>query len=734
MATNSWRNLVWVLAFLLAACSQSSNPFDTTLPGVSAAIGPEGGRVDLDGGIVVEAVAGAFSSPASFSIEAGSAGPLPAGATAVADAVTLTASADFTAPLIVGLPIPAGTATDGLMMLHTDDAGEQQLLGGWVEDGTYFAATRGLSQVQLVRHLLDGELAFLTAQHPTTGGLLLPPSISPGIGSAEPGFASEWVLLSQGLVDRPAHRSVRVIGPGEVAVGQTTSFTAVDFASIAGQLVDYSWQVHGEGLAIVDTVPGGAVLAEATGVGRALLTVEATDPVTGATAFGSRRVFGVEETTLTIVALPSRSLCFYLSHEPSVTASAVGGTPPYRWTWSWSDGVSGAQEAESLVIEHDRIKSDIVLEMKVTDAGGLEAQASVAVRGLPGEAGTGLALLSGPFTGGVGEELSYRIIAWEPAGAYRLPLEVTTAGAAGTLALEGETARVTFLEPGWGLIHLWGNRDGLAPAQHNLIWTALVQITGDPPPAEARFATAPAGADAGSPATFRVEARGGVVAGLQESDRFYAAEIDFGDGTVLPVPIPATSALEWSGADVEHEWAEAGTYTVTLTVTTPDGQTAEAAVEVEVTGEQRAVGEFQIAEIEGLQVESNRVVLLIAGSAVTIDRYQFHTVYQVMRFEVGAGGETVSVPTDCTQESEMRLRSANLTLEPGSGRISGTITVRDLMDMTGPECPFGGGSRDVIREGEVEGTLADGVLTLTLRFPTIPEAAEAAYQIIANVR
>ncbi len=433
------------------------------------------------------------------------------------------------------------------------------------------------------------------------------------------------------------------------------------------------------------------------------------------------------------MALPSRTLCFYLSHEPSVNATAVGGTPPYRWTWTWSDGVSGAQEGEALTIGHDRIKSDIVLEMKVTDAAGLEAQASVAVRGLPGEADAGLALLSGPFTGAVGEELVYRILAWEAASAYRLPLEVTIAGAAGTLALEGETARVTFLEPGWGLVHLWSNQAAANPAE-GAVWTALVRITGEPPPAEARFATAPAEAGAGSPASFRIEARGGVIAGLQETDRFYAAEVDFGDGTVLPVPIPATTALEWAGADVEHTWAQAGTYTVTLTVTTPDGQTAEATAEVEVTGEQRAVGEFQFAEIEGLQVESNAVVLILTGTAVTFDQYQFHTVYQVMRFEVGAGGETVSVPTDCTQESEILLQTADLTLEPGSGRISGTVTVRDLMEMAGPDCPFGGGSRDVIREGEVEGTLAAGVITLTLRFPTIPEAAEAAYQIVANVR
>ncbi|MCU0281267.1 MAG: PKD domain-containing protein [Acidimicrobiia bacterium] len=733
MATPTVRPLVCLLVVLLAACSQSSDPLDTTLPGTAVEIGPIGGSAGLAEGLVVEAVAGTFGSPASFAVTPGGTAPLPAGATAVGAAVTLSASVDLAAPLIVGLPIPAGTATDDLMMLHTDDAGEQQLLGGWVEDGTYFAATPGLSQFQLVRHLLSGELASLAAQHPTTGGLLLPPSISPGISSTEPGFDTEWTLLSRGLIDSPAHRSVRVIGPGEVAVGQTTSFTAVDFDSIAGQLVDYSWQVHGEGLAIVDTVPGGGVLAEATGVGRALLTVEATDPVTGATAFGSRRVFAVEETTFTIVALPSRSLCFYLSHEPSVTATAVGGTPPYRWTWTWSDGVSGTQEGESLSIGHDRIKSDIVLEMKVTDATGLEAQASVAVRGLPGESITGAALLSGPFTGTVGEGLAYRILTWE-AEAFRLPLEVTIAGAAGTLAVEGETARVTFLEPGWGLIHLWSNRDGVAPAQHKLIWTALVRITGDPPPAEARFAIAPAEAGVGSPVSFRIETRGGVIAGLQESDRFYAAEIDFGDGTVQPVPIPATTALEWSGADAEHAWAQAGTYTVTLTVITPDGQTAEATAEVEVTGEQRAVGEFQLAAIDGLEIIENRVVLIISGDQVAIQRFQFHTVYQVMRFEIGAGGETVSVPTDCTQESEMLLQSAELTLDPADGRIGGTVTVRDLMEMAGPDCPFGGGSRDVIREGAVEGTLVGGVITLTLRFPTIPEAAEAAYQIVANVR
>ena len=139
----------------------------------------------------------------------------------------------------------------------------------------------------------------------------------------------------------------------------------------------------------------------------------------------------------------------------------------------------------------------------------------------------------------------------------------------------------------------------------------------------------------------------------------------------------------------------------------------------------------KFVEVEGLEILANEVILLIDGNSVTFDKWQLHTKYQVMTFEIGAGGETVPVPTDCISDARTRLRSADLTLNPENGRIRGTVTIRDLSDMTGSECPFGGGSRDVIRQGEATGTFRDGALELTLFFPTIPEAYETTLQIRA---
>lgn len=734
--------VVWALALIAGACSGDGaidlSPFDSssipadgngTLP-ASMEIGPDGGVVELAGDVVIEAVAGTFESSIDISVAAHGSAVLPPGVTAIGRSVTITAGTDPAMPVLVGLPIPDGVDPGDLFLLRTTDGGEQQILGGFVEGDTYLAATPGFSEFQLVEHALDVALDALAAGE-------FPESLRPpGGGTSGPDNMREALLREYygtvlGEIPTPAPRSLKVYGPGEVAVGTETIFAAVEFESINELFVEYSWEVHGEGLSISDTTGKGRVVVEGVAVGRALITVEATDPLTGATGFGSMRVFVVED-TLTIVALPLRSIYFGNDESgPSVYVGAEGGTPPYRWDWTWQDGASGASELPGPDIEHSPISEDMTLTINVKDANDIAATTTVAMRGLPGSRDSWAGLLVGPTTGTVGEELVFDIELWGPDTTPPMQPVVVLLGETGAAVVDGDVARVTFEEPGVGILRLYVTDPDDPSAQFQLM-EAYVRVTGDAPLAEAGFGEGPTQTAVGVPTEFTIEARGGVIAGPGENS--YSATVDFDDGPLIEVPIPAETALDWASATVEHTWDEEGLYIVSLAIATPDGQTAVATMEVEVTADLRAVGAFEVFEIEELTVIDNRVVVIIEGNTVEFKTFRLDTEYQWTQFIIDEDGNEVSVPSDCIRTSVIRLRESDITLNLNRMRFRGTVTIRDRADDEGTKCPFGGGHRDVIRVGEVSGNLRDGVVSMTIVFPTVPEAYETTLTITAEVR
>jgi len=708
----------------------SSLPADTgsTLP-VPTEIGSDGGVFELAGDVVVEAMAGTFGSPTAVSIEAGGSAVLPPGTTAVGRPVTITAGAAPAVPVLVGLPIPDGADPNGLFLLRTTGSGEQQILGGFVEGDTYLAATPGFSEFQLVDHALDVALDVLA-----TGDLpesLRPPSGgTSGPDNMRDALLREYYGTVLGEIAAPAPRSLKVYGPGEVAVGTDAIFSATEFDSLNELFVEYSWEVHGEGLSISDTTGSGRVVVEGVAVGRALVTVEATDPLTGATGFASMRVFVVED-TLTIVALPLKSIYFGNDESgPSVNVGAEGGTPPYRWSWTWQDGASGTSELLGPGVQHSPISEDMTLTINVKDADGIEASATVSMRGLPGSRDTWAGLLVGPSTATVGEEIVFAIELWGPETTPPPQPVVVLLGETGTAAVDGDVVRATFDEPGVAIIRLYV-ADPDDPGTQFRLMDAYVRVIGDAPPAEAGFGEAPTQTAIGVSTAFTIEARGGVIAGPEENS--YSATVDFDDGPLIEVPIPAETALDWASATVEHTWEEEGLYTVSLAIATPDGQTAVATMEVEVTAKQRAIGAFDLMENEDTTVIKNRVVVIIEGNTVEFKIFKLDTEYQWTQFIIDGDGNEVSVPADCIRYRVIRVTESNTTLNLNQMRFRGTVTIRDRLDDEGSNCPFGGGHRDVIRVGEVSGTFKDGVVSMTIAFPTIPEAYETTLSVTAEV-
>jgi len=685
--------------------------------------------VELPGDIVIEAVAGAFESSTTISVEDGGSAVLPPGVTAIGRPVTITAGSEPEVPVLVGLPIPSSVDPSDLFLLRTTDSGEQQILGGFVEGDTYLAATPGFSEFQLAEHALDVALDALE-----TG--VLPASLKPPSGGTtgpddmRDALLTEYYGTVMGEISAPAPRSLKIYGPGEVAVGTEAIFAGVEFDSINELFVEYSWEVYGEGLSISATTGEGRAVVEGVAVGRALITVVATDPLTGATGFGSMRVFVVED-TLTIIALPLKSVYFGDDESgPSVYVDAEGGTPPYRWKWTWQDGADGASELPGPDIEHSPISKDMTLTINVKDANGIAATTTVAVRGLPGSRDAWRGLLAGPPTGTVGEEIVFAIELWRPETAPPLEPVVVLLGETGTAAVDGGVVRATFDEPGVAILRLYV-ADPNDPSTQVRLTEAYVRIIGDAPLAEAGFGEAPAQTAVGVPTEFTIEARGGVIAGPEENS--YSATVDFDDGPLVEVPIPAETALDWASATVEHTWEEEGLYTVSLAIVTPDGQTAVATMEVDVTAERRAVGAFELFEIEGITVIANRVVMIIEGDSVEFATFRLKHEYQWTQFTIGGDGEEESLPVDCIRHSTTRLTESDVRLNLNRMRFRGTVTIRDKLDDEGTECPFGGGHRDVIRVGEVSGTLADGIISMTIYFPTIPEAHETTRTITAEL-
>lgn len=136
--------------------------------------------------------------------------------------------------------------------------------------------------------------------------------------------------------------------------------------------------------------------------------------------------------------------------------------------------------------------------------------------------------------------------------------------------------------------------------------------------------------------------------------------------------------------------------------------------------ELRAEGVFDVPVTDDVTIIANYVELLIVDTEVTFDAFDWTWSY------------THPAPADCVKTGNMRFLESSVTYDPADKSFRGTVTANDKSDDEGAACPFGGGHRDVDRVGDVEGTLENGTIKMTISFPTVPKAFETILPIAAQ--
>jgi hypothetical protein len=210
---------------------------------------------------------------------------------------------------------------------------------------------------------------------------------------------------------------------------------------------------------------------------------------------------------------------------------------------------------------------------------------------------------------------------------------------------------------------------------------------------------------AGESVAIEVAITGGGVEGEGGRTLTYGLAVDFGAGMLESYDI------ESPGAIIEHTFADAGSYTVTLTAVSPDGQTVERTIVMETALSLVVATEFWLPE--GTVVLGNEIVISIEGSTVEIIAFAYHIeTSDAVGFTIDSSGATQTFEADCVSESRRELTGQELSYDSATGTISGTISVLWTRLDRGSECPFGG-IDDVQERTEVvvELTLADGVLS-----------------------
>ena len=216
----------------------------------------------------------------------------------------------------------------------------------------------------------------------------------------------------------------------------------------------------------------------------------------------------------------------------SFTASASGGTPPFRFDWDFGDGATLTDGGANLLHAYGSPGSFLVV-VTVNDSLGVRAtaSASVDVRALPLLA----VFAHAPSDSTVGDEVFFSASASGGLSPYSFDWDFGDS--------ESET--------GNPVTHAFGD-PGLFPVTLTVTdslgttTTVVSSVVVNALPLQASFTVAPTSPFVGDSVTFTGSATGGALP--------YRFEWDFGD------------ASPGSGASVDHAFASGGTYTVLLTV------------------------------------------------------------------------------------------------------------------------------------------------------------------------
>jgi hypothetical protein len=240
-----------------------------------------------------------------------------------------------------------------------------------------------------------------------------------------------------------------------------------------------------------------------------------------------------------------------------------------------------------------------------------------------------------------------------------------------------------------------------------------VEITGEPIPIAVRVQNAPASLSPGQEGTWRVRARGGIVAAAT-GFRGYTLTVGFDDGTdPVEVQVPADTAAEFTEPfPITHSYDEPGEYVVTVTAVSPDGESATREFPVEVAEQMVLSGEFTYPEPRNTpvwRVNENEIEIVIRGTEVEVTRYANDTDQTYMGFTLGGG----NVTPDCTFHEVYTLTGSDLAFDPATQTITGTIRAHYVRtDDVGSNCPFGGRTgEDKDLESEIyEAVIVDGTI------------------------
>ncbi len=205
----------------------------------------------------------------------------------------------------------------------------------------------------------------------------------------------------------------------------------------------------------------------------------------------------------------------------------------------------------------------------------------------------------------------------------------------------------------------------------------------------------------GEVVTIRISIAGGLVEGADGEIFPYELTVDYGDGLTQEFVVTEPDL------QIEHTYADADTYTLTVVATSPDGQRATVSAEFGVRGA------FTVVMVRPLREEfvvlANEVVIEVEGRTARVVAFSYQTEWAGYEgFTIDSAGNTQTFSVECVNHTTVEHQGDDLVDDPEAGTITGTINLLWTRLDVGNECPFGGIDDVQTRTADVDITIVDG--------------------------